>query len=63
MSLIFSVLIAGFIICIILVLFFQGKNNLNSDNEIDLEEWSCPMCGFQVQLGDICTYCYTKKTK
>ncbi len=46
-----------------MVLFFQGKNNLNLDDHIDLDEWDCPMCGFKVQMGDICTYCYTKKTK
>ena len=63
MSFIFSVFITGFLLCIILVLFFQGKNNLNLDDHIDLDEWDCPMCGFKVQMGDICTYCYTKKTK
>ena len=30
-------------------------------NENDLIEWTCNFCGFIVQMGNICTYCYTKK--
>lgn len=25
--------------------------------ESDLEEWSCPSCGFTVQMGTECIYC------
>ena len=24
-------------------------------------KWNCPECGFLVQMGNSCTYCYTKK--
>lgn len=40
----------------------QGKLNLREDEqESDLEEWVCPECGFTVQTGSECIYCYTKK--
>lgn len=61
MQIIFSVFLTGIFLLLILVLFFQGETNKSSDIEIDLEEWNCPECGFQVQMGDVCTYCYTKK--
>ena len=63
MHIIFSVMITGFIILGILVLLFQGRNNISNEIKDDLEEWDCPLCGFHIQMGEICTYCYTKKTK
>ena len=44
----------------ILVLIFQGKNN-NYEQSMYLSAWKCKYCGFDVQMGDFCTYCYTKK--
>jgi len=32
-----------------------------SELEKDLEEWICPTCGFQVQMGTECIYCGEKK--
>jgi len=45
-----------------LVLIFQGKNN-NYEQSMNLSDWKCKYCGFDVQMGDFCTYCYTKKEK
>jgi rubrerythrin len=56
-------MITGFIILGILVLLFQGRNNISNETKDDLEEWDCPLCGFHIQMGEICTYCYTKKSK
>ena len=45
-----------------LVLIFQGQNS-NYEQRMNLSAWKCKYCGFDVQLGDFCTYCYTKKEK
>ena len=47
----------------VFALIFQKENVNQKFSEIDLEEWICPECGFNVQAGVECTYCYTKKTK
>lgn len=31
------------------------------EREEDLSEWTCPTCGFHVQMGTECIYCGTKK--
>jgi|TARA_B100000035_G_scaffold235713_1_gene203979 hypothetical protein len=33
----------------------------SGESEEDLEEWTCPSCGFQVQMGTECIYCGEKK--
>ena len=43
------------------VLIFQRENESQKYTENDLEEWDCPECGFHIQAGIECTYCYTKK--
>ncbi|MFL3052635.1 MAG: hypothetical protein ACJZ15_05580 [Candidatus Neomarinimicrobiota bacterium] len=55
----------------ILVIFFLfialavtvSKSSPSNDiySEISTEEWLCPICGFEVQVGDICIYCDTPK--
>ena len=48
----------------ILVLIFLSKKHAepeNPEDENDLEEWTCPECGFLVQAGNVCIYCYTEK--
>ena len=37
-----------------------NSTNTGNDNN-NLNEWDCPECGFHVQLGNSCTYCYTQK--
>ena len=63
MQIFFSVLLTGCFIFFILTLFFQSENSFKNEDKDDLEEWDCPLCGFHIQMGKICTYCYTKKTK
>jgi|TARA_B100001094_G_scaffold65313_1_gene61394 methionyl-tRNA synthetase len=32
--------------------------------DVSTEEWTCPNCGFEVQVGDDCIYCgISKKMK
>ena len=31
------------------------------ENEEELSEWTCPTCGFRVQMGTVCIYCGEKK--
>jgi len=38
----------------------SSQNNIESDKD-SLNEWDCQMCGFHVQMGDFCTYCYEQK--
>ena len=55
-------LIIFFIFTIILFLVAaKGSNNIIYD-EIETEEWECPECTFNVQAGNICPYCDTKKS-
>ena len=51
-----------------------GSNNLDNlgvctreangaKQDLSLDEWNCPECGFLVQVGEICIYCgYDKNT-
>ena len=49
----------------LLMFFFAMIVKIAPENEIysdiDIEEWSCPNCGFQVQVGNLCIYCDTYK--
>lgn len=53
----------------VLILFFSGvffwtlkvDQSEELDEDLDLEEWNCPSCGFTVQLGTQCIYCGEKK--
>ena len=49
----------------LLMFFFAMIVKTASENEIysdiDTEEWSCPNCGFKVQVGNLCIYCDTYK--
>ena len=51
----------GITIIIIGVLYSQRKETPANFDQDDLEEWTCPDCGFSVQLGTECPFCYTKK--
>ena len=58
-----SLIIAVLIVSVLAIL--RAQRNINkSENlpESDLEEWTCPECGFEVQAGEECIYCYTKKS-
>ena len=52
-------------IFIIFILILNTQKKINSknghNNETNLNEWECPECSFIIQLGTICTYCYTEK--
>ena len=56
-----------YLLGIILTLFILfavliGRSDENKTYEnLDIEEWDCPECGFHVQVGDVCIYCNKKK--
>jgi hypothetical protein len=54
-------LVSSIGIAVVLWLSKKASRDIDEFAE-DLEEWTCPVCGFLVQAGDICVYCYTKKT-
>ena len=33
------------------------------NGDSDEEEWTCPACGFHVQVGDSCIYCGHEKDR
>ena len=55
------IFLMGITIIIIGVLYSQRKETPANFDQDDLEEWTCPDCGFSVQLGTECPFCYTKK--
>ena len=63
MEIFISVIIISMVLIVIMVFPYQNKSISNSDTNDEklLEEWYCPECGFHVQLGDTCTYCYEEK--
>jgi len=63
MEIIISILLSCIIISFILILITQKNiNKINTkEDKPCLSEWDCPECGFHIQLGDSCTYCYTQK--
>ncbi len=63
MEIFISIIIISIITIIFLVLFKQNNssNNLELEDHESLEEWDCPECGFHIQIGDSCTYCYEQK--
>ncbi len=60
--LLFSVVIISIIIIFgIIAFYYQHENADQKFTDTDLDEWDCPECGFHIQAGLQCTYCYTKK--
>ncbi|HIB74229.1 MAG TPA: hypothetical protein EYM74_04020 [Candidatus Marinimicrobia bacterium] len=60
----FSLLLFSLILFLIVILaVFIGRQKSNDDpyEDLSIDEWNCPECGFLVQAGDECIYCgYTK---
>ena len=57
--LLFSLLLFLIIIFAVFISIQKSKNDPYED--LSIEEWNCPECGFLVQAGDKCIYCgYTK---
>tara|TARA_B100000902_G_scaffold288065_1_gene274228 strand:+ start:253 stop:423 length:171 start_codon:yes stop_codon:yes gene_type:complete len=52
-------MIFGILILMFLITISNNSNDYYEDIEVD--EWVCPDCSFNVQLGIICPYCDTKK--
>tara|TARA_B100001029_G_C15038711_1_gene442021 strand:- start:209 stop:406 length:198 start_codon:yes stop_codon:yes gene_type:complete len=65
MEIYISIILFSLILLIILIFSYQNKTsqNIEFQDEIFLEEWDCPECGFHVQMGTTCTYCYEDKPK
>ena len=45
---------------VVAVLIARAHNN-NTYENLNLEEWDCPTCGFHVQAGNTCIYCNENK--
>ena len=45
---------------VVAVLIARAHNN-NTYENLNIEEWDCPECGFHVQAGDTCIYCNENK--
>ena len=43
----------------VILAVFIGKQNSrdNPYEDLSIDEWNCPECGFLVQVGDRCIYC------
>ena len=54
--LVIIIILFGFVAVLIAT---AHKNNTYEN--IDIEEWDCPECGFHVQAGDTCIYCNENK--
>jgi hypothetical protein len=63
MEIIISIIFSVIILSIFFILKTQKSINqlIPKDDESLLSEWDCPECGFHIQLGNSCTYCYTQK--
>ena len=57
--LLFIIMIFGILILMFLI-GISNKSN-NSFEDVETDEWICPECSFNVQLGIICPYCEAKK--
>jgi len=56
----FSLLLFSLILFFIVILaVFIGKQKNNDDpyQDLSIDEWNCPECGFFVQVGNKCIYC------
>ena len=53
--LLFSLIL--FFIVILAVFIGKHKSNDNPYDDLSIDEWTCPECGFLVQAGDRCIYC------
>jgi len=56
----FSLLLFSLILFFIVILaVFIGKQRSRDypDEDLAIDEWNCPECGFFVQAGDRCIYC------
>ena len=57
--LLFTIMMFGILILMFLIAISNKSNDYYEDIEAD--EWVCPDCSFNVQLGIIFPYCDTKK--
>ncbi|MBF90008.1 MAG: hypothetical protein CMG75_10250 [Candidatus Marinimicrobia bacterium] len=50
-----------FFFCGVLFWTLRSYESLNPEDTSDTEEWICPSCSFNVQVGTECIYCGEKK--
>ena len=53
----------GILALMVFVVLSKKRQPDFADQSQDLDAWICPECGFHVQAGNECVYCYTKKPK
>ena len=46
---------------ILFAILIARSDEIKTYENLDIEEWDCPECGFHVQAGDVCIYCNAKK--
>jgi len=46
-----------FLFILITTMVAKSSNKQDFFNDTNLDEWLCPNCGFEVQVGDSCIYC------
>ena len=44
-----------------LVRSYQANREASDNLDDDMLPWTCPECGFHVQMGTTCIYCQTEK--
>ena len=60
---------ASLYLLIIIIFIFVGvavliaRSNRAEDayDDLEMDAWDCPECGFHVQVGDTCIYCGEEK--
>lgn len=64
MQYLFWLVIAILIILVVGTFYWSSRRTAGNSGEQDkdLDEWTCPTCGFRVQMGTECIYCGEKKS-
>jgi len=57
----YLILIIFFLLILLMVMVAKSSNRNEVFSDINVEEWICSNCGFEVQAGDNCIYCGKSK--
>ncbi len=57
----YLVLIIFFLLVLFMIMVAKSSNRNEAFSDINVEEWICSNCGFEVQAGDNCIYCGISK--
>lgn len=59
----YSILVLFFLLILFLAMVAKYSNEDDVFFDMSTEEWTCPNCGFEVQIGDDCIYCGISKNE